>query len=276
MDLETRFNIVTAATPFLEQRMMAQTTTLVWHRNEPAPLDHGTAVLLDIDGDGVLLTAAHLLRNRNAADFQIVGSSDATNIRFAPEEGEFWGGQPEANLDVGFLRLTEEGKQRLLAFGKVFLHLEDIDVFPSRLQEDHLYMFGMPEVCHRVLPDGRHSYGSLSFPNVVDEEIDWSNGERRPLMLEIPYPEEVEVDLNGTRVNLPDPYGMSGGGLWRVRYAANGLWVPNSRLVGLMTEFDTVRRVIRVNRPEAFLNLLGNHFPTAQAYLDAQMAAIET
>ena len=60
---------------------------------------------------------------------------------------------------------------------------------------------------------------------------------------------------------LPDPQGMSVGGLWRVKYAGTTIWTPaNLRLVGILTEYHEDQRQVKANRVENLYHLLSHRF----------------
>lgn len=67
--------------------------------------------------------------------------------------------------------------------------------------------------------------------------------------------------FTGQDMQLPDPHGMSGGGLWRARFAGSSIWTPDRlKLVGILTEFHEVQREVKANRVENLYHLLSHHF----------------
>ena len=97
-----------------------------------------------------------------------------------------------------------------------------------------------------------------SFP----EDLDWAAPGHRPVTLSIGYDESVEDVFTGQQVDLPDPHGMSGGGLWRARFAGSSIWTTERmKLVGILTEFHEDSREVKANRCENLYHLLAHHFP---------------
>ena len=257
--------VVNAATPLVNQMLIRRTVTIVWH-NDKKPLDHGTGVLLHVGNVPLVITAAHVIRGRPMEELQLVATGQLSNLRSAPENMDLMGGELDNKLDIAFLRLSQECAARMSA-EREFISFDDFDVFPVGLPDDLVFLFGMAEVGHKALDLDKHSYGSLTYIDRISEDHDWSSAGERPLMLDVPYPETVENSFDRRETELPDPSGMSGGGIWRVSFKGDGIWTPEPRLVGIITEFDTKARKVEANRLEALLHLLALHFPEADAFM---------
>lgn len=161
--------------------------------------------------------------------------------------------------------------------GKSFITLKDIELFPVGVADDLSLNFGMPEAAHEEENNKIHRYDSFSYFTNIPDDFDWKSNERRPLDIWMEHPEEVENTFTGRTEPLPDPSGMSGGGIWRARFKDAKIWTPDRvRLIGINSEFYEEKRQIRANRMEAVVELLSRDFASAAHYLeDARRGLLE-
>lgn len=258
MTLETKKQILRESKDLINRYIFDRTVVLAVH-NEESILKHGTGMLLRIDGQPLVITAAHVIKDVDPETIQLITTESPSNIRCSPRGGDLYGGAESEDLDVGFLRIGDSALPLLER--KKFLTLDDFDLFPTELGTDLAILFGMPGTEHIQLGDDFHSFRSLTFQTGFPSDLDWSSPGSRPILLGIDYAEEVEDVFTGQNVELPNPHGMSGGGLWRARYAGSVIWTPERlKLVGILTEFDEDRREIKANRVENLYHLLSHHF----------------
>ena len=257
MNLETKRQIMRASKGLIERYIFDRTVVLATH-DETKVLKFGTGMLLRVDNQSIVITAAHVIKNVDPETIQLTTTEAPSNRRFAPSTGDIYGGEFSDELDVGFLRIRDSAS--LLAT-KQFLSLEDLEFFPTGLTTDLAILFGMPGTEHKQPSPGVHSFGSFTYMTSFPEDVDWSASGHRPTTLSVGYEQLVEDTFTGQEKELPAPYGMSGGGLWRARFAGRALWTPDQlRLVGILTEFDEAKREVAANRVENLYHLLASHF----------------
>lgn len=227
--------------------------------NETTITKHGTGMLLQVDGHQIVVTAAHVIKDIDPRSIQIISTETPSNIRFAPRSGDLFGGGLNDELDVGFLRI--EGSAAPLLIGKKFLTLDDFDFFPTGLTEDLAILFGMPGTEWKKPASDVHSFASFTYITEFPADVDWSAPGHRPAVIPTGYEATVEDAFSRKVMELPDPHGMSGGGLWRARFAGAPIWTADRlRLVGILTEFDEDVREVHANRVENLYHLLALHF----------------
>ena len=257
----------------LMNRYIFERTVVIAAHNEDEPFDHGTGTLVQIGDERIVVTAAHVVRRHEPERLQIVGEERVSNLRSAPVAKEVLGGGLDDKLDVGFVRITPDLVARL--HGKAFIGLEDIELFPVGVSQDLSLNFGMPEAAHQEEQEKFHRYDSFSFFTKVSDEFDWKSGKRRPLDIWMDFPAEVDNTFTGRAEALPNPKGMSGGGIWRAHFGGEEAWRPeNVRLIGINSEFYEEKRQIRANRMEALVELLSRYFPRAAQYLEDARAGL--
>lgn len=263
--------IIRASKAAINRYMLNRTVTIVAH-DDVDYLDHGSGVLLELEEAHVILTAGHVIMKREPQNIQIIASKGMTNERLAPIAKARRGGKIFGSVDVGYLRLNPADLQRLAA--KKFLKLADLEVFPPNLSTDLVMLQGMPEERHTVRKSAFHTFESYAFFSKLEQEIDWTR--KRPVQIEVEYPPFILNALSDQVEQLIDTEGMSGGGMWRARFAGDLIWTPaRLRLVGLIVEINREQRVVPVNTLETVVRLLAEKFPSAKRFLQEQRALLK-
>lgn len=258
MNLEQKILVLKESKGLINRHIFDRTVVLAVH-NETAFTKHGTGMLLRVDGHPIVVTAAHVIKDVDPRTIQIISTEAPSNVRFAPDSGDLFGGSLDEELDVGFLRVGDSAAP-LLA-GKKFLTLDDFDFFPTGLTEDLAILFGMPGTERKEPAPNVHSFASFTYLTEFPVDVDWSAPGHRPAVIPTGYEATVEDAFSRKDVELPDPHGMSGGGLWRARFAGAPIWTADRlRLVGILTEFHEDVREVRANRVENLYHLLALHF----------------
>lgn len=265
MNLETKIEILRVSKGAIEQYLFDRTVGIIAHDGGPRPIEHGTGILLQLDEEPIILTAGHVIAPYTTEQIQILATRQMSNIRVTPASKEYTGAGQLVEIDLGFLRLSEETLLGLRE--RKFFNLDDLEVFPTNLATDMPAVFGLPEEEHIERGQRIHRFGTFCyFPNNL-EDIDWHSDEDRPRSLTIEYPDEVENAFTRTVQPLLDPHGMSGGGTWRLSYnQGSKIWSPYSmRLLGVNVEIIPGHEMefIRAIRIEPVLDYLSKFFPSA-------------
>lgn len=282
MSFEQNVKILEASKKIINQHLFERTVVLAAY-NKNGIFNHGTGILVEVQGRKLVITAAHVVKGIDPAAIQLITTEFPSNVRFEPRSGDLQGGDVGEELDVAFLYIDDAATPLLSA--KRFVRLEDMELFPTGLKTDLAILFGMPGTEHEkpaknvdvfktftymtFFPDDanrRKSQTAVQPPVMYyDEFFPVDSVENTPdeesVLLTVNYDQMVKDVFTGEAMELPDPHGMSGGGIWRTRFANSTIWTPaNLHLVGIMTEFDEERRELRANRLENLYNLLSKHF----------------
>ena len=273
MNKEQKLAILTESSSLINRYIFDRSVVIAAH-DEKEPFDHGTGMLLMLAEAPIVVTAAHVINRHKPEALQIVSAEKPSNIRNAPSGKYFKGGNKCGQTDVGFLHLSEDCANNL--GNKKFLALDDFDLFPNGLAEDLAVIFGMPEDMHKVEQGIVHCYESFSYYSNIPTDFDWASTQQRPIQVVMEYPETVEDAFARMFTGLPEPFGMSGGGIWRARFKGSVIWTPERlRLIGINAEFYRKKRTVKANRIEGLLRLLADHFPSADAYLQQALKDLE-
>lgn len=264
MNLEEKKAVVRESEKLIVRHVFDRTVVIGIMKNERL-VDHGTGMLLRIDDNHLVITAAHVIKNIDPNDIQIISTEYLSNRRLSPGGGDLYGGDIEDVLDVGFLRMNDPNS--VLEAGKKFLTLEDFDVFPTGLDVELAILFGMPESLHEERTPDSHTFPSLAYLTQFPGDIDWTAPGNRPATVWSEYDEIIDDVFTGQPVKLPPPFGMSSGGLWRADLSRGGIWTPDRiQLIGILTEFHEDKRMIKANRIENIYHLLERHFTLPSLY----------
>ena len=273
MEREQKIRVANEALGAIVPYIFDRSVVITAH-NGKEPIDHGTGMLLRVGDTPLVITAAHVIMRHDLQYLQIGGTYEASNVRVEPSGKEFIGGEKEDELDVGFLSLTEESAAVLKS--KKFLELNDLEPFPTNLSNDLVLIFGMPEALHHVDREIVHCYKSLSYIANQPADVDWTQLAKFPSSIMLEYPEEVNDSITREWVTLPNPHGMSGGGVWVARFKDSLVWIPETlRLIGINSEWFQTDMKVRANRIEPLLELLARHFPEAEKYLETKRENIK-
>jgi hypothetical protein len=235
-------------------------------RGEP---DHiGTAVLLDVHGTKVLITAAHVIDNNSVTSLYV-------------------GGGPELELIEAEFSITVAPStiRRLDRHDIAFCELP-----PNLIEKLSCTYIGLNDVAFRTPYEGGRLYTALGYPNSMNK-VGWrirKSEKIRPEMLQYTNPhrldEEVAQDLpnrgtdhiflpygqrwrdeDGFMDNAKSPKGMSGGAFIDCGKASDpevvaGVNAPTQRLAGIAIEF-LKNRVIIATRMSVIVPALIEAFP---------------
>lgn len=109
-------------------------------------------------------------------------------------------------------------------------------------------------------PVSVENWPSLLLQNPLDIDLD--------LLVKYPSNADTIRTDEGKPDLLPNPHGVSGGGLWIHNDCDDGLWTPEkSQLVGIQSSWLKMRGYVRLTRVSQWLNLVAIHYPDLRAIL---------
>jgi hypothetical protein len=105
-------------------------------------VDHGTGVLVRLDGHHLVVTAAHVLRDCTLRDLQLIHTKALSNERISFVRREFFGGTPADKLDVGILEIATDSLPLLIE--KEFISMDYFFNPPVELTGELVVAHGYP------------------------------------------------------------------------------------------------------------------------------------
>lgn len=203
----------------------------------------GTSVPVRGEKYAALLTASHVI-NELESDGIVIGGSERL-LRFRPVTVKFVHRQPGITVDVDVAaialpRVVAEELQEFYQFtgpGEV----GDFDEYDPLT----FYSFvGCPHTKNRVRRDGGQQEIKPYF-YVVREYAELPIREDKVALTHVAFraPLQSAIGSNGQRVPIPDPHGISGCGVWKIKLEREtGRTLP-PELVGLGIEYHAGQRL---------------------------------
>jgi hypothetical protein len=168
-------------------------------------------------------------------------------------------------LDVAIWELKDT-TATALASHRRFIQLAGIDPADQRHSGVYYMVFGYPGVRTGTASDtGTQFYRPLAYGTGIYQggrgPIDGFNAEAH---IALDYAPWNNVNPSGTLINLPDPGGISGGGIFRMTQPAKALedWTPEDvKLVGIVHEWNSRLAVLEGTHMRVVLQILLNAYP---------------
>ncbi len=227
----------------------------------------GSAFLLNVSGDMVLVTAAHVLEWKREYALHAPGDSIAV-----PFEGTAYrttasgiDGKPDFKQDIAFVVLTSPA----MVSGARVLRVDDLDTndFPAH---QTLYGFvGFPETQNRPKPGRRLRPSSVIYTSVPASGSVYSNlGYDQRTHFAVEFEREHLLSRNLQVATGPKPYGISGGPVWRLGNLADieaGKAAP--KVIGIGIEWHNELRVLVGVRMSLVIEAMGEAVPMYRPFL---------
>lgn len=228
----------------------------------------GTAFLCGVGTHRFIATAAHVLDQDQARAVYfgrgVVVTPTTTEVITSGLPAS--GNRADDEIDVAVFRPGEESVAALLAQGCRVIPLEDGGVEDESAPGDRYVFSGFPSNRSRLhrathtLDPGAVSANCLTASN---EEL-LALGLNPGTHIAVQFDRERMANPDGRQMTAPEPWGMSGGPVWKLR-RNSGDYV----LVGLGTAFRSDRNLLVATRIGAVVALLRNRFPETRAGLRA-------
>ena len=254
-----RFRLAVAA---LQQSLARHSVTLlIWDLDVDTPVSAGSATCIELRGVRYLLTAAHVVQNRQGGQL----AARAIGVVFGTEPGPnnsfvqrilIAGGRPDDPLDIALLELSPEGADAIAA-SKDFLPekrlLRGVSADETRL----FAVYGTPSslsplsLIKQTFTAGPMCYATISchpFPSHLDPSHD--------IALEYNKSSNISTSQEG-EVEAPEPPGLSGGGIWLATEPQEGVfWDPSeSKLIGVQHSWSRSAGFVRGTQVQFAISL---------------------
>lgn len=233
--------------------------------NEWIDLGSGTGVR--IGSRTFVATAAHVIEPYDDDEIWLIRSEEPSSEPTPIVASSLVGGGTHDLLDLAYLELDIEPKD----IGKVLIGIDELMTGICHLPGGLVILNGYPhanidpeKAKQKELSAQSMSYHvrSIDPEEWPDEVISWPHYARRDVNILADYPSEGNVLVDGKPFVLPDPEGMSGGGIWTLYFPEGAVWSPTqSRLVGIITEWDPSGRWVMGNQIQHWLQLVADDYP---------------
>lgn len=223
----------------------------------------GTGIFVDINGKVILLTAAHVLKNSSLNEIEIYFWSQR---RYVPIRVEEFKKDDDETIDIAYVVLNSKDISPYLSSdpyqypNTVLKKPLTADIFENELaKRNQAFLYGYPAAWdeYKLLSTETGEGYSLIEPITLCTAPISDLCTQTHFYLE--YPKELEGSFwtNGSPAELPDPEGISGGGIWQYIHTATSSDPANLKLVGIITHFDNLEKRIRATSILYIKEMLG-------------------
>jgi hypothetical protein len=191
-------------------------------------------------------------------------------------------GTSDHRPDVGLIEVDRESFSTFCSKPAIPISRISTDDIENRLAT----LMGTPFESVKMFPGGAKGIKAMvaGYASSPIDVAKWPNiNSREPLDRTVDilmrYPDHSPDirDEAGIQTDLPDPHGMSGGGLWDHGLETSHVWsVDDSRLAGIQSAWFNRRGYVRVVRVMHWLALVHQHYPTIRPELESQFPELAT
>ena len=288
---EASFNIrrdilMHEAQAIVHSLMQHSVCILAPERREDEIIPQGSGTCVRIGDHFFIATAAHVFRDLQHNeiyddDLWIVHSQQPTLDRPAIIATGLEGGGNYDPVDVAWIELDHVTANGM---NKTFLTLDRIRSRVDHAGDDLIALNGYPGSFTLESDDGTVFAQSMSFVGGTIPPKDWPESEFEDLhciaedyFLLAAFPPEGNYLVTGQHYQVPDPHGMSGGGLWQI--PANPtkpeeVWsTKQARLVGINLEWKQDNPWVVANQMQHWLQLVAEDFPDITEEIEQHLAS---
>ncbi len=230
------------------------------------PFHIGSSVLLKVEPLYFFVTAAHVIDFNEKTTLYIGGEKNLFQI-----EGECYitrsGDKQRTNdkYDVAFMNFSDDILNQLGNIRFILPHEIDKNDIPSR---GKAYLaLGYPSSKNKSYShyQKKVKLDPLIFTGNSAESYSYSNlGVSNNTHILIKFHKQKVKDEHGKKMQAPDPYGMSGGGLWRLIDFRNvesiGSNSLNAKLVGILIEWHKTEALMVALRLNLVIDAIRQKF----------------
>jgi len=232
------------------------------------PVVNGTGILCTVDQQIYVATAAHVL---DQSDDRTIYMPDGVVLEAAKTEVVSTslpasGRRGDDKIDVAVFRLTDTQLAGLTAKGYVPVPVGSWDVDDRHALGKSYVFTGFPDSRTKYI----HSRRVMGLGGVTVNCTSVNPAELEALGFHYAshiggrYDRERMAEPDGTRINAPEPWGMSGGAVWTIRPGTD-----EYALVGVGISYHAAQHLLVGTRLGAVVALLHSKFPETVPYVRA-------
>jgi hypothetical protein len=218
----------------------------------------GSAVPFNCDGFRFLVSAAHVCIGQHGQPVPLftMGAERPWALLGTRYSWEYRATETP-DIDVAVITLEDACASDLEAYYQ-FTTPSDVAEIGPRTPATHFFVAGYPATRNRVrsLRDGLPSKATFLVARSVGDLEDLRLADKaQEHHFSLLLPAEPIRRLNADRFHLPQPHGMSGGGVWRFEVDRCEHLISTPRLVGISIEYHKNYRAFVATRVQAAIPL---------------------
>ena len=254
-------------------RFVSDRSVAIVHKPRPGSVELGSGVLIKIDDTCLVATAGHVLEGKSPDALAIVPpgniSVDPLDVRRINRIER----QNNLAIDVGWLELNPEQCKRN---GIQFISLDQIKPLQEEDRVQACFLQGYPWGSATASKDSEQlfisevqSVGTLQLSIPPDRRRE---RHQAGVDIAIEYPSH-DGTLDG--LGFPEPFGLSGGGVWLFPcFDEYQIWSPErATLIGIDRGWWREQREAVATRVEFWLRVVATDFPHTKRAIEDLLAA---
>ncbi|QDT39911.1 hypothetical protein [Stratiformator vulcanicus] len=281
MTLEEKLKIASQSTNVLHQHLFGFSVSIIDTADSENPEEWSifSGTLVEIEDRLFVATASHCIENLiRPSRYWLLGDIPAFK---APEVPQVIATHGTANdrPDVGLIELDPDSFRKISP--KTGVPLSRIKPVGTGRDKRTAQLIGSPSqnVEHEIRAPSRGLKAVvMGYTSLPLNQSDWPTFNAAPTLdrsidILMEYPsgtaDTTRMDT-GEPVKLPDPKGMSGGGLWDQGFDTDEMWSPDSAfLIGIQSAWFPNKRHVRAVQIAHWLNLIKRRFPELQEAVES-------
>lgn len=238
-------------------------------------IENGSGTLFEIESHYFIATAAHCIRKLDLDQIRVAYRETKYSDQFILVKKGALGGTGGDPYDVGYLELD---RSVIGDTSAEFLTIDQIalDYDPT---QSLVFLFGFPSELvpkDEAIEQRRFRLRSLglltvvSIGNTVPDCVDGS------IDIVLAYPEQAPSGAETQSYSVPDPEGISGGGIWiyNPNLASPITGSHDARFIGIQKSWLKQKRLVLGNKVIGFLRLLARDYPDVRDTLNCKFGPI--
>ena len=207
----------------------------------------GSAVPVQIGRASVLVTAAHVLESYGRASVLTLGHGESLVLG---GERRGFGHRRGSTVDVDLAVIVLGDDERAkLRERYTFLYSSTFASTGSPEEVTFFAIAGYPQSRNKFSPRLKKFGTTVANYFISRSQLHLSAVSSSDKFASVHFavgaPRDGAIGLDGSRVGFPSPAGMSGGGVWRLRFPRDAARLPTGQLVGIGIEY--------LSKPGAFV-----------------------
>jgi hypothetical protein len=231
----------------------------------------GSSVPFQVERMRFLFTAAHVLDDPDRAPYVFGRRTPDGRIQIVELTHERIdtvpppGGRDDDHVDAAILLLSDDAANAV-ACNHPFLGPQHLDVAGCSSAEDHYAFIGYPQSRFERRPENRLKLAGAMYRLTGATEDKYSQLELdSSIQIIANYDPQPFIDRDGKRKTPPEPYGISGGGIWTLQTKqSESVGFHDPRLAGVAIEWKTQDKAVVGVRANVLVGLMARAFPNTR------------
>lgn len=231
------------------------------------PYEIGSGTCVKIGSRYLIATAAHVIKQYSNSEIRIVHTDEPnSNSITIINRGAVL--DKKAGLDIAWLEIDPKS---IGIFQKKFITLDRLTPNLGSVSDDIVFVYGFPAklVDKARLSKKMFQATPIGYTTTTKEITKWPIDKNLDRHILLDWPQFGNISANtGTQIDLPEPYGISGGGIWKININNGGIWSPeNACMIGIEYSWKEEERWLCGNQIQHWIQLIKKDIPELSEFI---------